>query len=105
MNGVDVIQAFGRKGLFEVFFADPVNSMTGERLPSLVDKESVLVQRLRRDTVLSDIELEKMTSFCLDLYNPEPIPFSKDHHCFVLGVKVVEIQRGHFGGPGPGIIE
>ena len=46
-----------------------------------------------------------MTSFCLDLYNPEPVPFSQNHHCFVLGVKVVEIQRGHFGGPGAGIIE
>ena len=105
MDRVDVIQAFGRKGLFEILFADSVDAMTGERLPPLVDKESVLVQRFRGDTVLPDIELEEMASLWLKLYKPEPIPFSQDRHGFVLGVKVVQIQRGHFGGPGPGIIE
>ena len=43
MDRVDVIQAFGRKGLFEILFADPVDAMTGERLPPLVDKEDVLI--------------------------------------------------------------
>jgi len=42
MDRVDVIQAFGRKGFFEILFADPVDAMTGERLPSLVDKEDAL---------------------------------------------------------------
>jgi len=105
MDRIDVFEAFGKKGLLEILFADSVDAVTGERFPPLVDKESVLVQRLRGDTVFPDIELEEMTSFCLDLYNPEPVSFSQDRHCFVLGVKVVEIQRGHFGGPGPGIIE
>ena len=44
MDRIDVIQAFGGKGLFEVFFADAVDPMTGERLPPLVDKEDVLIR-------------------------------------------------------------
>ena len=44
VDRIDVIQAFGRKGLFEILFADPVNAMTGERLPPLVDKEQVLIR-------------------------------------------------------------
>ena len=105
MNGIDVFQTFGRKGLLEVFFADAIDAMSGEFLPPLVDKKSLLIRRLRGDTVLSDIEMEKMASFWLKLYKPEPISFSQDRHCFVLGFKVVQIQRGHFCSPGAGIIE
>ena len=46
-----------------------------------------------------------MTGLGLDLYNPEPVSLSQDSHGFVQGIKVVEIQRGHFGGPGTGIIK
>ena len=89
----------------EILFADAIDAMSGEILPPLVDKESLLIRRLRGDTVFSDVELEEMASFWLNLYDPEPVSLSQDNHGFVQGVKVVEIQRGHFGGPGPGIIE
>ena len=41
---IDVFEAFGRKSFFEILFADPVDTMTGERCPSLVDKEDVLIR-------------------------------------------------------------
>jgi len=44
VDRIDVFKAFGRKGLFEILFADPVDAMTGERLPPLVDKEEVLIR-------------------------------------------------------------
>ena len=44
MDRIDVFEAFGRKGLLEILFADPVDAMTGERFPSLVDKEDVLIR-------------------------------------------------------------
>ena len=31
MDRIDVIQAFGRKGLFEILFADSVDAMTGAK--------------------------------------------------------------------------
>ncbi len=44
MDRIDVFETFGRKCLFEILFADPVDAMTGERFPSLVDKEDVLIR-------------------------------------------------------------
>jgi len=105
MDRIDVFETFRRKGLFEILFADAVNAMAGQFFTALVDKKPVLIRRLRGDAVFSDIELEEMASFWLELYKPEPIPFSQDRHSFVPGVEVVQIQRGHFGGPGAGIIE
>jgi|GEM_PF-2868174 hypothetical protein len=61
--------------------------MTGGRLPSLVDKEDVLIWRLRRNSVFSDIELKKMTGLGFDLYNPEPVSLSQDSHGFFWGSK------------------
>jgi hypothetical protein len=46
-----------------------------------------------------------MGGFGLKLYKPKPVSFSQDSQGLFLRVKVVQIQRCHFGGPGPGIIE
>ena len=46
-----------------------------------------------------------MGGFGLELYKPVPVSLSEDSHGFVLGVKVVQVQRGYFGGPGAGIIK
>ena len=105
VDRIDIFEAFGRKGFFEIFFADTVDAMTGELFSPLVDKKAVLIGRLRGDAVFSDIELEERTGLGLDLYNPKPVPLSQNSHGFVLGVEVIQIQRGDFGGPGGGIIE
>ena len=105
MDGIDVFKPLWRKGLFEILFADTVNAMTGEFLSSLIDKDPVLIWGLRRDTIFSDIELEETRGLRLKLYKPELISLSQDSESHFLRVKVVQIQRCHFGGPGGGIIE
>ena len=100
MDGIDVVKPLWRKGLFEILFADTVDAMTGEFLSPLIDKEPVLIWGLRRDTIFSDIELEEMRGLRLKLYKPEPVSFSQDSQGPFLRVKVVQIQRCHFGGPG-----
>ena len=46
MNGVDILETFGRKGLFEILSADTVNAMTGQSLSSLIDKKTVFIKGL-----------------------------------------------------------
>ena len=56
MNGIDIFQTFWGKGLFEIFPADSVDTVAGELLTPLIDKEPVLELGLWGDTVFSDIE-------------------------------------------------
>ena len=105
MDRIDVFETFRRKGLFEILFADAVNAMAGQFSTALVDKKPVLIRRLRGDAVFSDIELEEMASFWLELYKPEPIPFSQDGQGSFLGIKVIQIERRCFTGPRSGVIK
>ena len=101
MNGTEVLESFGWKGLCEIFFADPIDAMTGEFLPALIDKDSVLIGRLWIYAVFGDIDLKELGGFLLDLYEAEPVSFAQDGQCLLLGVEVVEIQGRDFTGPGP----
>lgn len=105
MDRIDVFKPLGRKGFFEILFADTVDAMTGEFLSPLIDKEPVLIWGLWRDTILSDIELKEMRGLGLKLYKPELISLSQDSESHFLMVKVVQIQCCDFSGPGAGIIE
>ena len=100
MGRIDVFEAFGRKGLFEILPANTVNAMTGERPASLIDKDPVLIWRLWGDTVSFDIELKQMTGLRLKLYKPELISLSQDSESHFLAVKIIQIQRCYFSGPG-----
>ena len=82
MNRIDVLQPFGRQGLFEILFADAVDAMAGKLLPPLVDKEPVLIWGLRGDAVFSDIELEELAGLGFNLYYPEPVSLSQDRKSF-----------------------
>ena len=104
-NGVDILEAFGGKGLFEILPADAVDAMTGEFLSPLIEKEPVSVHRFWCYAVFSDIGLKKMAGLGLELYKPEPVSLSQDSQGFFLTVKVIQIQCCHFAGPGRGIIE
>jgi len=78
MDRIDVLETLGRKGLFEILFADAINAMACQFFTALIDKEPVLIRRLWGDTVFSDIELEEMTGLGLKLYEPEPVSLSQD---------------------------
>jgi hypothetical protein len=105
MDRIDVFKPLGRKGLFEILPADAVDAMTGEFFSPLIDKEPVLIWGLWRDTIFSDIELKEMRGLWFKLYKPELISLSQDGQSHFLRVKVVQIQRCHFGGSGTGVIE
>jgi len=104
-NGIDILEAFGGKGLFEIFPADAVDTIAGEFLSPLIEKEPVSVHRFWCYAVFPDIGLEEMTGLGLELYEPEPGSFSQDSQGFFLTVKVIQIQCCYFAGPGRGIIE
>ena len=78
VNGMDIFQPFGRKGLFEILPAYAVDAMTGKLLSPLVDKEPILVHRFWRYAILFDIDLEEMASLGFELYDPETISFAED---------------------------
>ena len=82
MNRIDVLQPFGKQSFFEILFADAVDAMASKLLAPLVDKEPVLVLRLREDAVFSDIELEELTGLGFNLRYPEPISLSRDRKSF-----------------------
>ena len=77
-NGIDILEAFWSKGLFEILPADAVDAMAGEFLPPLVNKEPVLVHRSWCYAVFSDIGLKEMAGLGLELYEPEPVSLSQD---------------------------
>jgi len=58
MDGIDILETFRRKGLFEILPANAVYAMASEFLPPLADKDPVLIWGVWGDTVFSDIELE-----------------------------------------------
>jgi len=58
VNGIDILEAFRRKGLFETLPADAIDAMTSEFLPSLTDKDPVLIRWFWCDAVFTDVELE-----------------------------------------------
>ena len=77
-NGVDILEAFGGKGLFEIFPAYAVDAIAGEFLSPLIEKEPVSVHGFWCYAVFSDICLKKMAGLGLELYEPEPAPLSQD---------------------------
>ncbi len=77
-NGIDIFEAFGGKGLFEIFPADAVDAIAGEFLSPLIEKEPVSVHRFWCYAIFSDIGLEEMAGLGLELYEPEPVSLSKD---------------------------
>jgi hypothetical protein len=60
VNGVEVFDAFGRKCLGDVFFADTINAVAGKLLPPLIDKKAVLEEGFWSLSIFSDIEFEEL---------------------------------------------
>ena len=60
VNGVEVFDAFGRKCLGDVFFADTIDAVAGKPFPSLIDKKAVLEEGFWSLSIFSDIEFEEL---------------------------------------------
>jgi len=100
VHGIDDLEAFRRQGHSEVFSAEPIDAIAGEFLPSLIDKEALLIGRFWRWPESSDIELKELSGSGLQFYEAEAVAFAQDGEGFLLGVEVVQVKSGHFRGPG-----
>ena len=65
--GVNSLEAFFGKGLFEIFFADSINAMACQFFTVLIDKETALIRGIWGHPVFGDIELEKLNGFELKI--------------------------------------
>ena len=100
MNGIEVLESFRRKGFYKIFFADPIDAVPCGLFPPLTDKDAVLIEGFWRCSVFADIQLKESAGFLFKLNDPEPVTFSQDGQCVLLGVKVIQVQCGDFTGPG-----
>ena len=98
MNWLDIFEAFRRQCLDQVLFADTIDAMPCELLTPLTYKDAVLIDGLWGCAVFADIQLKESTCFLFKLYDPEPVSFTQDSQCFLLRVKVIEIQCCDFTG-------
>ena len=103
VNRVDVFEAFMGQYPGEVFFTDSIDSMAGEFLTALIDKDALFIERLWSGAVFLDIKLEELRGFFLKLYEPVLISLAQDGEGFLLWIEVVEIQGCDLGGPGAGV--
>ena len=101
MDGIEVVESFRREGFCKIFFADPIDAVTGYFLPALIDKDSMLIWGLWIYAVFTDIELEKLDGFGFDFYEPVPVSLAQDSQGALLRIEVIEIQGRDFTGPGP----
>ena len=98
MNWFDIFEAFRRQCLDQALFADTIDAVTGELLTPLTDKDAVLIDRLRGCSIFTDIQLKESTCFLFKLYDTEPVSFTQDGQCLLLGIKVIKIQCCDFTG-------
>ena len=68
---------------------------------ALIDKETLLIRGFGGWSVLGDVELEELRGPGFKRYKPEAIPFAQDGQCLLLGVEVIQVERGDFAGSGP----
>ena len=101
VDRVDVLKACLGQGLGEMFLADPIDAVAGERLAPLTDKKTVLIKGLWGDAILFDIETEQLRGPLLDVYESESVSLSQDGQGILLGGEVVEMEGSDFTGPGP----
>jgi hypothetical protein len=58
VNRIDCLKTLWRQRLIEIFFTNAIDAMTSEFLPSLTDKDPVLIRWFWFDAVFTDVKLE-----------------------------------------------
>ena len=95
-----MIQSFWGQCFREVLFTDTVDTVPGEFLAPLIDKETIFIEEFWVITVSVDIELKELDGLVLKFYESETISLAQDGHTFLPGVEVVEIESCDLGSPG-----
>ena len=101
VDRMDVLKAFLGQGPGEILLTDPVDTVAGKLLPSLIDKKTVLIKGFWGDTIFFDIETKELRGPFLDIDQAESVPLSQDGQGVLLGVEVVDMEGGNLGSPGP----
>jgi len=100
VDRLDVLKAFLGQGPGEMLLTDPVDTVAGKFLPSLIDKKAVLIKGFWGDAILFDVETKELRGALLDIDQAESVPLSQDAQGVLLGVEVVEMEGGNLGSPG-----
>jgi hypothetical protein len=100
VHGIDRSKALRRQSHGEVFSTEPIDAVAGEFFTALIDKETLLIRRLWRWPESRDVELKELSGFGLQFDETEAVAFAEDGEGFLLGVKVVQVESGHFRGSG-----
>ena len=100
VHGIDRSKALRRQSHSEVFSAEAIDAVASEFLTALVDKEALLIGRLRGRTESRDVELKELSGFGLQFDETEAVAFAEDGESFLLRVEVVQIKGGDFTGSG-----
>jgi len=100
VHGMDRSKALRRQGHGEIFSTEAIDSVAGEFLTTLIDKEALLIGWLWRWPESRDVELEELSGFGLQFDKAEAVAFAEDGEGFLLGVEVVQVKSGHFRGSG-----
>jgi len=74
--------------------------VSGEFLTALIDEEALLVGWFWGWPESRDVELEELSGLGFQFDESEAAAFSEDGEGFLLGVKVVQVESGHFRGSG-----
>jgi len=98
--GIDRSKALRRQGHGEVFSTEAIDSVAGEFLTALIDKEALLKGRFWGRTESRDIELKELSGLGFEFDEAEAVAFTEDGEGFLLGVEVVEVKGGDFRGSG-----
>ena len=105
VDRIDVLKTLRRQRPGEMLLTEPIDSVAGELLAPLADKEPVLIKGLGGAAIFLDVETEELRGPLFQVYEPEAVPFAEDRQGVMLGVEVVEIEGGDLGGPGAGVEE
>ena len=101
VDRVDVLKALLGQGPGQMLLTDPVDTVAGKFLPSLIDKKAVLIKGFWGDAIFFDVETEELRGPFLDIDQAESVPLSQDGQGVLLGVEVVDMECGNLGSPGP----
>jgi len=100
VHRVDHLETFRWQGHGEVFSTKSIDPVAGEFLSPLIDEEALLIKWLWGWSEARDVELKELSGFGLQFYEAEAVAFAQDSQGFLLWVEVVQVESGHFRGPG-----
>ena len=105
VSRVDVVQTLWRQHQLKIFFTEPMDAGACECLSTLVDKKPMAIQGSWSSPIFLDVQCDQFAGFRLQSDLAEAVALAQDGRGLVVGIKVVDIQGGDFGGPGAGVKE